>query len=163
MAGCSSTPDVYAPPAQRKPLAVSQPSFVGSFVTMSDPNADAYIVRDIARSVEAGTWRWTNRRPELQFYLPSVENRKFVMDFSIAGATFSETGPVTLAVFVNGQPLDKKRYEKPGQYLMELPVAPALLKVNALNTVAIEPDKVWVSKQDGVALGFILTSAGFRQ
>lgn len=162
LAGCSRQQDVYAPPEQRRPLAVSQPSFVGPFADMSDPNADAYVVRDVSLSVEGGSWRWTNARPELQFYLTGVDNVKYAMEFAIADATFKETGPVTLSVFVNGALLHKERYAKPGPYKMEIPVPASMLKAAAVNRVAIEPDKVWVSKTDGAKLGFILTAAGFR-
>jgi hypothetical protein len=162
LAGCSRQPDSYAPPEQRRPLPVSQPSFIGPFIDMVNAHADAYIVRDVSPATEGGSWRWTHARPELQFYVTGVENVKYAMDFAIAEATFKETGPVTLSVFVNGTPLHKQKYDKPGQYKMEIPVPPSMLKASALNRVAIEPDKVWVSKADGAKLGFILSAAGFR-
>ena len=119
-------------------------------------------MRDVSPAVES-TWRWTYKRPELQFYLARTENLRFAMDFSIAGATFKDTGPVTLSVFVNGRFLHKQRYDQPGEKKMDVPVPPGMLTPEALNKVAIEPDKVWVSKEDGANLGFILSAAGFRQ
>jgi hypothetical protein len=129
---------------------------------MSDPNADAYILSGISPAVEAGTWRWTNKRPQMRFYLKGIQNLKFAMDFAIADATFTETGPVTLTLSVNDKPLGNKHYTKPGTYSLELPVSADLLKPESLNTVAIEVDKVYIAKQDGAQLGFILTGAGFR-
>jgi hypothetical protein len=114
LAACSRAPDVYAPPVQRKPLPVSQASFIGSFVSMSDPNADAYVLKDVSEAVEAGSWRCAKRRPELQFYIGPVEGQQFVIEFSIADATFKDTGPVTLSIFVNGKPLHHAHYDKPG-------------------------------------------------
>lgn len=163
LSGCSSAPDWYAPPVQRQPLAVSEPSFVGAYVDMSNPNADAYIVKDVSPAVEAGSWRWTSRRPELQFYLPAGKAFKFVMEFALAGTTFKETGPVTLTVRINEKVLDRFRFDTEGNHRLEKPVPPELLLPDALNRVSIEPDKVWVSKEDGAALGFILTSAGFQE
>lgn len=161
-AGCSRSPESYPPPAQSEGPVVSKPVSLGTFVAMSNPHADAYIVGDISPTVEANAWRWTFRRPEMQFHVPSAEGWKFAMEFAVAGATFQDTGPVTLAVSINGKPLRKQRYDKPGNYLLEFDVPPGALKPGELNRVAVEPDKVWRTKDGGV-LGVILVSAGFRQ
>jgi hypothetical protein len=164
LAGCSSAPDTYAPPVQRQPLTV--PATAGSlsyFVTMSDPFAGAYIVRDVSDTTESGGWRWTYRHPELRFFVPSVKHLYFSMDFSFPERIFRETGPVTLTFSINGRPFDRARYEKGGQQHYRKEVPPGLLEADAENTVAIEPDKVWVSKADGAVLGFILASAGFSE
>ena len=84
LSGCANIPDSYAPPMQRKPLTGTEASPVGHFVTMSDPNSDAYIVKDVSPAAEAGTWRWTGKRPELRFYLETTEHLNFKADFSIA-------------------------------------------------------------------------------
>lgn len=162
LAGCASDPGPYPPPQQRSGPEVVKPSRLGSFIAMNDPHADFYVLGGISPTVEAGTWRWTFDRPELQFQLDEAEGWKFVMEFAIAGATFKDTGPVTLAVSVNGTPLDKKRYDAAGTYRLELPVPAAAVRAGELNRVAIQPDKVWPTK-DGGALGFILTSAGFQR
>lgn len=163
LAGCSGLPDTYAPPMQRQPLQVSENSYLGAYAAMNNTSADAYIVKDISTTAEGGSWRWTFRRPELQFFLPSDAPMKFVMEFAIAGQTFARTGPVTLSVFINDKLLGHFRYDKPGSYRLEKPVPAGLLKADSLNNVAIEPDKVWVSPADGAVLGFILTGAGFRE
>ena len=163
LAGCRTLPDTYAPPVQREVRAVTEPSFVGPFISLSNANADAYILKDVSPAVEGGTWRWTYRRPELQFYLTRSSSLRFVLDFALADQTFAETGPVTLAVYVNDRLLDRFRYDKPGVHKLEKPVPPELLRENALNRVVIEPDKVWIAKGDGAALGFILSAAGFQE
>ena len=109
LAGCSHSPEPYPPPAQRESPVVRKPVSLGSFIAMNDPHAGAYIVGDISPTVEAGSWRWTFRRPELQFHVPSAEGWKFAMQFALAGATFQDTGPVTLSVSVNGKALRKQR------------------------------------------------------
>ena len=165
LAGCSSAPDTYAPPVQRQPLTV--PAASGSlsyFVSMSDPFASAYIVKDIADTTESGGWRWTYRRPELRFFVPATaQHLYFTMDFSFPERIFRETGPVTLTFTINGRPFDRSRFEKGGQLHYRKQVPPGLLQPDAENTVVIEPDRVWVSKTDGAALGFILASAGFSE
>src|SRR5437016_167470 len=65
-AGCSRAPDIYQPPIQRKPLTGPQ-ARLGQFVNMTDPAVDAFIVRDVSRTTEAGSWRWAYRHPQLRF------------------------------------------------------------------------------------------------
>ena len=120
-------------------------------------------MRDISPGLESGSWRWVFRRPELKFYLETDRNLNFEMNFSMPGATMHETGPVTLSIFINNRLLGKFRYDTEGIKRLVQKVPPGILKAGAINTVAIEPDKVWISKQDGAALGFILSGVGFTE
>ena len=164
LAGCSSAPDTYAPPVQRQPLTVpARSGSLGLFVSMSDPFAGAYIVRDVSDTTESGGWRWAYRRPELRFFVPAASHLNFTMDFSFPERMFRETGPVTLTISINGRLFDRPHYEKGGQQHYRREVPPGMLEADAENTVTIEPDKVWVSKTDGAALGFILAGAGFSE
>ena len=163
LAGCANIPDSYAPPIQRKPLTGTEPSEVGHFVNLGDPAADAYIVRGVSSSAEAGSWRWTRKRAELRFFLDSTAHFNFKSNFSIADSTFQETGPVTISVYINDNLLDTIRCDAPGEKHIEKPVPEKFLRPKAVNLVAMEIDKVWVSKTDGAVLGFILTRAGFTQ
>jgi hypothetical protein len=161
--GCVNIPDSYAPPVQRKPLGGTEPNPVGHFVQMGDLNATAYIVKDVADGAEAGSWRWARKRPELRFFLDTVDNLSFKVDFSIAESLLRETGPVTISVFINGHPLDVLKYSEAGEKHFDKPVPVNFLRAKSMNIAAMEIDKVWVSKSDGAVLGFILTRAGFTQ
>lgn len=132
-------------------------------MAMNDPAAESYFVSDISPGLEAGSWRWVYRRPELKFYIEDDSNLKFEMDFAIPEVTLKETGPVTLSVLINEKLLGKFRYDTQGQKHLERKVPPGMLKPKAINHVVIEPDKVWIAKQDGAALGFILSGAGFSE
>src|SRR3954453_14491931 len=138
LTGCVNIPDSYAPPMQRKPLTGTEPSAVGHFVTMSDPNADAYIVKDVSPASEAGSWRWTGKRPELRFFLESTENLNFKADFSIAETTLRETGPVTVSVLINGKLLDTLKYADAGEKHFDKPVPANLLRAKSVNFAALE-------------------------
>jgi hypothetical protein len=162
LAGCANIPDSYAPPIQRKPLTGAEPSPIGTFVNLGEPSADAYIVRDVTGYADS-SWRWTRKRPELRFFLDSVEHLKFKADFSIADVTLKDTGPVTISVFINGHLLESLKYASSGRKEFEKPVPATFLLPKSVNFVALEIDKVWVSKTDGAVLGFILTSAGFSE
>jgi hypothetical protein len=157
---CSRAPDIYQPPIQRKPLTGPE-GHLGQFVNMSDPAADAFLVRDFSKTTEAGSWRWAFRHPQMRFYLRGVEGLHFVMEARVAENTFQETGPVTLTIQINGHDFDKVLFDKPGDRHFDKPVPAALLQPHSENFVSFETDKQWVSKTDGAVLSFVLTRAGF--
>jgi hypothetical protein len=161
LAGCVRAPESYPPPIQRKSLPDLEESAPGMLANMSDANAGAHFVRDISPGLEGGRWRWTNQRPELKFFIESINGLKLVWDFSIAEVTFKETGPVTVSFYVNGKAVGQVPCPKAGDYKFEQPVRPDLLRANEYNTIAAEADKLWVSHTDGVKLGFTMTRAGF--
>jgi hypothetical protein len=134
---------------------------VGSFVAMSDADADAHIIRDVSPGSDGSPWRWTFQRPELRFWVETATRQKLVADFVIAAATFRETGPVTISFFVNGRLLARQHCPKPGKYHLEKEVPAAWLRTDTFTIVAAEADKLWVSPADGARLGFILSRIGF--
>lgn len=160
VAACSRTPDIYQPPIQRKPLT-GPDAHLGQFVNMSDPMVDAFIVRDISKTTEGGSWRWAYRHPELRFYVRGADKLKFLTDVRVPDHTFRDTGPITLSILINGHELDKIRFEQPGDRHFEKPVPASFMQARAENFVSFETDKQWVSKEDGAVLSFVLTRAGF--
>ena len=161
LCACNRTPDTYAPPIQRQPLLGSE-FHLGSFIAMTDPTVDAYIVRDIAKNTE-GSWRWGLEHPEMRFYLKQTAGMKLVVDLTVPEATFKDTGPVTVTLSVNGNVVDKVRFDKSGGRHFEKAVPAEFLKIRADNVLAMEADKKWVSKLDGAVLSFLITRAGFTQ
>jgi len=135
---------------------------LGPFVYMSQPDASAYIVSGMRERSE-GAWRWAHERPLLRFYLPEVGRVRFRMDFTLPDNTFQETGPVTLTLALNSQVFDSVRCDKPGQQRYDHSVPPELVHANALNQVAITPDKTAGRVSPGERLGFVLASAGFAE
>ena len=127
---------------------------------MNDPFAGAYIVRDINSELEAGAWRWTSRQPELRMYLDDVRGLKLTADFTLPETGFAHTGPVTISFFINGNLLDKVRYDGPGARHFEKPVPEAWLHARWVNHIVMQPDKTWTG-EGGKIYGFILTRAGF--
>jgi len=162
LTACTNIPDSYAPPVQRESLTGAKENALGRFIQMNDPNVDAYIVRDVSEATE-GSWRWARKRPELRFFLASIENLKFQADFAVARATLQETGPVTVSIFINGNLLDKVHCADDTEKHFLKAVPTAFLRANAINFVALEVDKVYIAKADGAVLGFILSRAGFPE
>ncbi len=163
LASCVSQPDIYAPPAQRKPLDQEILVRKTPVIDFSVAGADSSVVQDIPKGGQPGPWRWTGKRPTVRLTLLSANNLKFHAEFAVPDATFKDTGPVTLSFFVNDHLLDQQRYDTPGQKTFEKPVPAAWLQAPGSNTLAIEADKVWVSKDDGATLGFILSQIGLVQ
>jgi hypothetical protein len=163
LTSCAKYPESYPPPEQRKFAAASDANVLGSIVRMGDLNAEAYFVKDIAMGLEGGAWRWTTEEPTLKFYLETNQNLRFVMDFAIADLTFKDTGPVTFSIFINGRLFDKARYDRPGEKHYEKPVPPGFFKPKSEVTVSVKPDKIWIAKDDGAKMGFILIRIGFEE
>lgn len=128
---------------------------------MKDPAVTDYIVRDIADSLEGDRWRWTYEHPELQFSIKSAEKAKLEVDFSVAGATLKDTGPVTVKFLVNGHDAGSMKCPKDGDYHFAKPVAAALLNADGINNVVIDVNPLWTAPSDGKRLGLILIRAGF--
>jgi hypothetical protein len=162
LAACNRLPQSFPPPAQKTALFVPRAGALGHFLSMADPNADQYLVKDVADR-GPGTWRWVFDHPVLRFALPAVTRVNFAMDFAIPERTMRDTGPVTLTIRINGAMLDRPLWDKPGELHYAHAVPTEMLRSNAINLVAIDPDPVWVSKADGGRLGFILSRAGFTE
>jgi hypothetical protein len=160
LAACMNTPDVYAPPIQRQPMAGEMKAPIGRFVNVNDPKAERYFVRDV-RVLEADSYRWTGKNPTFRFILESAKNLKFLMEFSISGETMKVTGPLTMTVTVNGRLLDRVTYGEPGPKVFEKPVEESWLSEVGENIVSVEFDKVYIAEADGVQLGVTLSRAGF--
>ncbi len=158
LCACGSRPEAYAPPEQR-PLFEEYHSYFWNVVNMADLDANAHIVRDIARG-RGGSWRWTGQRPAVKLRLRSNQRLKFSIDLSIAGATFKDTGPVTISFYVNDHLVDQVHYSTPGSRHFEKPIPAGWITPEGDTILAAEIDKTWTSKEDGARLGFILTRIG---
>ena len=161
MSACQNMPEPYAPPVQRQPLEDLRPRFV-PVIDMAAADARKHFVQDISDKLE-GSWRWCQQRPAVTVTVPSNEKLKYTIDFTVPEATFKDTGPVTLSFYVNDHLLDRVRYSKPGPLHFEKQVPAGWITPAKDNILAAEIDKMWVSKEDGSRLGFILTRIGLTQ
>ena len=162
LTGCVNIPDSYAPPVQRRPVSGPDTSRLKHFIAMNDPAAEDHFLNDIG-ALEGGAWRWTRQNPTLRFVLPTTRGLKFVADFSVSSDTLKETGPITIAYFVNGHALDSVRYEKAGEQHFEKAVAAEWLDEGQDVVVKLALDKVYVAPADGAKLGVTILRAGFAE
>jgi hypothetical protein len=155
-------PETYAPPVQRQPFENFRPYRASRLINMGDGDTDSRIVRDISHHAD-GTWRWTGQRPTVRLPEGSNKDVRYVIDFTVPRATFSQTGPVTLSFYVNGHVLDRIQYTSPGQQHFERAVPSDWLEDGKEAIVGAEIDKMYVAKDDDVRLGFILSAIGFKR
>jgi hypothetical protein len=132
-------------------------------VQMTDPRKSAYLVRDVADGSGTEDLRWAFRKPQLRFWLDRTDGQVFTWDFRMHTVTLAATGPVTIAVSINGRTLGSVRCDHDGDYHFEKRVPPEWLHTDRPTLVALTPDRVWVSPQDGGALSFLLRQAGFKR
>ena len=162
LCACQNMPETYAPPVQRKPLENFRPYRASRLINMADGDTDSRIVRDISHHAD-GTWRWTGQRPAVRLPEGSNKDARYVIDFTVPGATFSQTGPVTLSFYVNDHLLDRIQYTSPGPQHFEKAVPAEWLQDGKEAIVGAEIDKMYVAKDDDVRLGFILSAIGFKR
>ena len=161
LSGCASHEDWYAPPMQRHPVSGPQSSNLKHYIVMNDPHAEAHIVREVG-VLEGNTFRWTGQRPTLRFLVGPRKGLVFTMDFSFAGETMKQTGPVTITFLLNGHELARETYHEPGEKHFARPVPANWIGGNGYVEVTAEMDKVYIAEQDKVKLGITLLRAGFR-
>jgi hypothetical protein len=159
LSSCVPTPDHYPVPAQHRLPSDASADLLSEFVRSSQADADTYYLKDVG-TLEGSTWRWTREKPELRFHIGSNKGRIFRLDLGIHDLTFRETGPVTLAIRINGQLLDRPAFASSGDRTYQRAVPDSMLHPNAENRVEIEVLNPWKAP-DGVRLGFILHAMGF--
>ena len=161
LAGCGRTPDGFPPPIQRDFATTSQATSPVTFLALGDPDAGAYVVRDIQANIEGDGWRWTHDRPAVRILLNRNDGWKARMEFSFPEPNFRQTGPVTVSFFVNDKLLDKVRYTTPGAKVFERAVPAAWLKAGEEALLSAEIAPPWIAPTDKAHLGFVLYKAGF--
>jgi predicted small lipoprotein YifL len=158
---CGRKPGAYSPPAQRVAEPGRDPEHIRSFVSMDDPQAADYIVKDIAS--DPGLFRWAFLEPELKLGVGTNRGLKFAMEFALPDATFKTTGPVTVSCSINGHKLGEMRCPRADKYRLEKAVPADWVDPARPVHVTFNAEPRWVSPDDGAQLSFLLYSAGFIQ
>ncbi|PWU04368.1 MAG: hypothetical protein C5B51_16965 [Terriglobia bacterium] len=159
LVSCGRQPHSYPVPAQRSLDLGVDPGGIASFISMGDPVADDYIVRDISR--ERGVYRWCMAHPELRFRVTHSADIRFTAELALPEVTFKVTGPVTISYAVDGKPLGVVRCDHAGKYQVSKPVPGGWVEPNQYVHVTFEADRKWISPDDGAQLSFLLFNAGF--
>lgn len=158
-AACGPRPGSFAPPPQRPAVTHWEPGNFASFVTMDDELAVEYIVRDF--SPDRGAFRWAFLHPELRFRILDDRKLKFAAEIAIPEVTFKDTGPVSIKILIDGNPLATLRCPRADKYRVEKAVPPGWLAPGKVVHVTFETEPRWVSPLDRAELSFLLYNAGF--
>ncbi len=126
------------------------------------PNPHVKILGDVIDNPDVKGSRWTRAHPCFSFELHGTGSLDFYMRFGVHDKTFARTGPVTLTIRVNGEVIDRPRFETPGVREYSHPVPERLLELRNPVEVAIDVDPVWVA-EDRETLGIILFAIGFAE
>jgi hypothetical protein len=161
LAGCVRYPEPYAPPTQRLPLDVDAPERLKHFIAMSDPLAPRHIVSGVLPELHDDSWRWTLQNPVFRFHLPTTLGLTLQADLTVPDASFQQTGPVRITVWVETHQLAVIEFKKPDKILWRKEVPAAWLPTDQPVQVNMQIDKMMRSGDK--AWGFIVTSIGFTQ
>jgi hypothetical protein len=160
LCGCRTLPDYPVP--DQSPSFENFKTHTVHVVDLSRSGADAHVVRDILGATLA-PWRWTLQNPAVKVRLGYNTNLNYTIDFLIPAATFKDTGPVTVVFTVNDHVLDRVHYTAPGARHFEHAVPREWIQPHTDAIAGAGIDKVWVSKDDGARLGFILSRIGLAE
>ena len=161
LSGCTPVPQWYSIPNQRTARPETEPAGIGSFMTFGEKQAPEHIVSDVVAGSGTEVWRWTNQKPTLKFVVMEANRWTFQIAFALPEATWTQTGPVTLRVYVNDQLIATAANLPSGRHELRWPVPAGLLKANVETIVRMELDKVFIAEADQARLGMILENAGF--
>jgi hypothetical protein len=134
---------------------------LGENMTVSSADAYRYFVDDIIMCPPKSVSCWTLDAPELKFWLSSTKDRFLTMSFSIAKATFQQTGPLLIDYFINDRFLDRVRYAEAGDHTYRHAVPPGWLRTDDYTIVKMQIRNPYIAPADGAKLGVLLMSAGF--
>lgn len=144
-------------------MEISEANRLTHFIALNAPEAPEHFVSGIRPELNDGSWRWALKSATLQFQLPDTRGVKLRIDLTVPEVTFQQTGPVKIAVFVDGHELDTIDFPQPGPKLWEKPVPKEWLSTTHPVLVRLEIDKIYKSPTDGAERGYILSKIGFVQ
>jgi hypothetical protein len=83
------------------------------------------------------------------------------MSFSVAQATFQQTGPLVIDYFVNDHLIERVRYATDGDQTYRHAVPAGWLRTDDYTIVKMQVRNPYIAPADGAKLGVLLVSAGF--
>jgi hypothetical protein len=134
---------------------------IGESMTVASADAYKYFVDDIIMCQPKSVSCWTLDAPQMKFWLSSTKDRFLTMSFSVAKATFQQTGPLVIDYFVNDHLLEHARYATDGDYTYRHAVPARWLRTDDYTIVKMLVRNPYIAPTDGAKLGVLLVSAGF--
>src|SRR5262249_51784636 len=135
--GCRTTRafgPFYPLPEQRPSFANERPFRHARIIDIADTARSRFLNDSLASC--ASSWCWTRQHPRVTVKLPTRDNLRYTIDFTIVEQAIKDTGPVELSFEVNRQVLDRVRYDSPGPKHFEHPVPPEWIEPNQATEVS---------------------------
>ena len=164
LSGCpSNEPELFTAPGGASEATVEPGEFL-STLYVADPRATPQLLKGF-HVLEQGAWRWTEKVFAVALKPPPVVPGQEVnveLTFSIAEASISQLGPLTLTATLNGSPAGSETYGQAGDYIFTKPVPADVLASEAIEAV-FELDKVLLPTGSDVReLGVIAVSVALK-
>lgn len=134
---------------------------IGESMTVASADAYKYFVDDIIMCQPKSVSCWTLDAPQMKFWLSSTRDRFLTMSFSVAQATFQQTGPLVIDYFVNDHLIERVRYATDGDQTYRHAVPAGWLRTDDYTIVKMQVRNPYIAPADGAKLGVLLVSAGF--
>jgi hypothetical protein len=81
---------------------------------MTDPKAPEQFQGGIDPVLTQGAWRWTGKSAAVRLLAPKTTPVKLRIDATFPEVVFRESGPVTVAISVEGHAFDSVQFSSPG-------------------------------------------------
>jgi hypothetical protein len=158
LCGCGKPPDAETAAASAKP---AQPAILYSYAQASDLRVTPQLGAGWYQ-IEDGAWRWVAREAVVMLRPPASLPAPFEVRFTLAKGHVALTGPVTLTVLINDQPLVEQTYAKDGSYTLERMVMAGAIASSPVK-VALRFDKARPPAPPDVReLAAIMVGVGFK-
>ncbi len=139
-----------------------EPAGMASTIHMGNPRSADQLAGGF-HEIEAGAWRWTEKRFAVLLHPPAGSQQKgatLELKLTVPPVSIEKLGPVTLSGSIAGTPLAPEVYSKPGDYVYRREVAPSALGEKSVR-VDFQLDRAMPpGGGDMRELGIVVLSAG---
>lgn len=160
---CQRPPEWLPPPAQRTPPTGLEPVEIRPLLTMSDVDVNRFVRGDMVGAGNGAEYNWTKQHPRFVLTVPDTEGWEFYLRMKVVDNTFKDTGPLTLAIRLNGELLDTLHLDRVQEYEYRHPVPASILRPREEIDVVLDIDPPWIAPTDKVPLGVLLHTVGLRK
>jgi hypothetical protein len=161
LCGCSDSVPAYAPPAQFVMPQGPDPRREVRLLAMNDLDAMFSVLEGVPGSGAGAEYKWTADRARFEFRVPSLDHNDLIMRYRLHSDTLKQTGPVRIAIEVDGQPFDSFVRGAAGafEYLHAADNIPVRVGQPLIVTLTVQPP--YIAKADKARLGILLNVIGF--
>ena len=144
--------------------AAESPSEPATMLGTADPRSALQLTKGFYE-IENGGWRWSAKEFSAVLKPPPTGPQKgarLVLKFTVAEASITKLGPITLTAKVGSTSCREQRYDKPGQFEFKCDISAADLK-DPMVLVDFALDKTLpATANDSRELGLVVAMVGFE-